>query len=147
MGSTGAGDVVTSPDYEPKASTPWAAWAASAASRRRPHWHSENDRCHSISRSNGICTTQNLQQRCKELLTLAGSVTLVEALDAAASIDELLLAGEVRMALVAQFKAERASASALREKNVSARALHGDIGVNGVDVGLHDDLQNRTDEK
>ncbi len=90
---------------------------------------------------------QNLQQRCEELLTLAGSVTLVETLDAAASIDELLLAGEVRVALVAQFKAERASASALRDKNVAARALHGDIGVNGVDVGLHDDLQNRTDGK
>ena len=89
----------------------------------------------------------NLQQRCKELLTLAGSVTLVEALDAATSIDELLLAGEVRVALVAQFKAKRASASALREENIAARALHGDIGVNRVDVGLHDDLQNRTDGK
>ena len=43
---------------------------------------------------------------------LALAVTLVEALDASACIDKLLLAGEERMALVAKFERERAALAA-----------------------------------
>ena len=43
---------------------------------------------------------------------LALAVTLVEALDASACIDKLLLAGEERMALVAEFERERAALAA-----------------------------------
>ena len=82
-------------------------------------------------------------RRKRWLLTLAGSVTLVEALDTATCIDELLLAGEVRVALVAEFEAEVAGAGALGNEGITACALHGYVGINRVDVGLHDDLQYR----
>ena len=71
------------------------------------------------------------------LLGLARSVALVEALDAATGVDQLLLAGEVRVALVAEFDEKIATLGAARREGVAARALDVRVCVVRVDVGLH----------
>jgi hypothetical protein len=67
------------------------------------------------------------------------AVTLVEALDAATGVDELLLAGIKRMALVAEFDAEVAVDGRLRRECVPAGALHRGVRVVGMDFGFHGD--------
>ena len=69
---------------------------------------------------------------------LASAVTTIETLDAAAGVDELLLAREERGALVAQFNGEVTLDGRLRGEHVAARALHLRVAVCGMNIGLHD---------
>src|SRR5687768_7727244 len=71
--------------------------------------------------------------------TLARAVALVEALDAATGVDQLLLAGEVRVALVAELDTQVPGLRALCGEGVATGALDGQVGVRGMDVCLHDD--------
>ena len=68
------------------------------------------------------------------------AVALVEALDAATGVDELLLAGEERMALVAEFEDLITGAGRPGLEGVAARTTDRDDVVVGVDVRLHRNL-------
>ena len=70
-------------------------------------------------------------------LGLALAVTLVEALDATTGVDKLLLAGEVRVAFIAQFHAKRSRFGAAGGENVATRAGDAGVYVCGVDFSLH----------
>src|SRR5688500_14685213 len=70
------------------------------------------------------------------LLALPLAVATLEALDPATGVDQLLLAGEEGMALVAELDVEIALGRAGGER-VAAGATHRRLGVGGVDVGLH----------
>src|SRR5205807_7651439 len=71
------------------------------------------------------------------LLLPPGAVAALEALDAAARVDQLLLAGEEGMALVAELDVEVGLRGTGGER-VAARTLHGGRHVLGMDVLLHD---------
>src|SRR5690606_9261794 len=73
-------------------------------------------------------------------LLVAAAVALVEALDAATGVHQLLLAGVERVALVAELDELLARLGRAGRERVAARALDGDFVVDGVDVGLHGDL-------
>jgi hypothetical protein len=64
------------------------------------------------------------------------AITLVEALDAATGVNQLLLTSEVRMALVAEFRGEL-GLRGTRGEGVPAGTLHGRIDVVGMNVSLH----------
>ena len=68
---------------------------------------------------------------------LALAVALVEALDAAAGVDQLLLAGEERVALIAELDVQLTRLGGARRERVAARAAHGGLAVGGVNVSLH----------
>ena len=65
-------------------------------------------------------------------LALALAVALVEALDAATGVDQLLLAGEERVAFVAELECQVGTARGARGERVAAGAANGDIGVLGL---------------
>src|ERR1019366_1424818 len=65
------------------------------------------------------------------------AVATLEALDASTGVDQLLLAGEERVALVAQLDVQVRLGRA-RLEGVPARAAHGGLDVLGVDLCLHD---------
>ena len=65
------------------------------------------------------------------------TITLVKALNASTSVDELLLASKERVTLVAQFDGESSTFTTAGLKCIAARALHSDVGVLGVCVALH----------
>lgn len=69
-------------------------------------------------------------------LFAALAVTLLELLDATASINQLLLARVEGMALVAEFRGELGLRGA-RGEGVPTGTLHGRFDVVGMDVGLH----------
>src|SRR5215471_1611171 len=62
---------------------------------------------------------------------------LLEALDATARVDELLLAGVERVALRADLDVQLGLGGACHER-VATRAVHGRHDVLGMDIGLHD---------
>ena len=62
--------------------------------------------------------THDLLWLCRCVLALA--VTLIEALNASTSVDKLLLAGEERVALVAEFERERTALAAASGELVAA---------------------------
>src|SRR6187397_815926 len=70
-------------------------------------------------------------------LGLAGAVALVEALDTATGINQLLLAGVEGVALVAKLDVLLARLGGAGGERVAARALDGHFVVLGMDVGLH----------
>ena len=72
-------------------------------------------------------------------------VAALEALDAATGVDELLLAGEEGVALVAQLDASWLTWSTGGER-VAARAGDGRVAVGGVDLGLHECSLSRSRE-
>jgi hypothetical protein len=85
----------------------------------------------------------------REPLPAAAGDTPVEALEAAAAVDQLLATGVERMAVGADLDAQVAAGGSGREL-VAARALHADLGVVGVEIGLHgtislDDSYSRDD--
>jgi hypothetical protein len=63
-------------------------------------------------------------------------VAALEALDAATGVDELLLASEEGVALVAELDA-KGRLGRLGRKGVAARASNGRFTVRGVDIGFH----------
>src|SRR5690606_34215656 len=66
------------------------------------------------------------------------AVTLLETLDATTAVDQLLLAGEERVALVAELDVHVARLGAPGLERVAARAGQPGDFVCGVDFGLHD---------
>ena len=83
---------------------------------------------------------------CLALAALALAVAALEALDAATGVDQLLLAGEEGVALVAELDVELAALGRAGGERVAARADDGDVVVVGVDVGLHGDVSDRWDD-
>src|SRR3954470_11099799 len=75
------------------------------------------------------------------LLGLALAITLVEALDPATGVNELLLAGEERVAFVAEFDLQIARPGGAGDEGIAATAAHRGVVVCGVGVGLHDFLR------
>ena len=65
------------------------------------------------------------------------AVTLLEAIDTAARVNELLLAGEERVALGADFNAQL-RLSGTRYESVAANAGHGRLLILRMDAFLHD---------
>src|SRR5271154_65845 len=71
---------------------------------------------------------------------LGGSVRILlrEALDAASRIDQLLLAGEERVAVRADFDAQHVAFDGrARGKSVAAGAVHGYFVIVGMNTGFH----------
>src|ERR1019366_7018092 len=69
-------------------------------------------------------------------LALAGTVATLETLHSSTGVNQLLLAGEERVTLVAQFDME-VGLGGVGHVRVPARALDGGFDVVGVDIGLH----------
>ena len=76
-------------------------------------------------------------ERRRSGLGFALAVSLVEALDSTTGVDQLLLAGEERMALVAQFDVEVATTGRAGLERVSTGTLDCGERVTGVDVSFH----------
>src|SRR5215472_14880043 len=89
--------------------------------------------------------TLQLRWRPNENLLLGGfslggcvGILLLEALDAAGGVHELLLAGEERMAVRANFHAHHVALdSRARLECVAAGAMHGYVVIVGVNTGFH----------
>ena len=82
-----------------------------------------------------------IRVRTVESLGLALAVSLVEALDAATGIDQLLLASEKWVALVTQFDLQVAATGRLAGERVAAAAANVDVCVIGMDCSFHSDLR------
>ena len=72
------------------------------------------------------------------LLLFGLRVLAAEAFDAAGRVDNLLLAGEERMAVRTDFNVYVTAMGATSQKTVAARALHAYFVITGMDCCFHD---------